>query len=306
MAEFDNQAQEALLARLKRRGKRGLKLPQPDRAATPDTLERQYARDLNPLVQAIREVLAEIVKPGFPRILESARLDLPVRSDAYQDEIEALFSRARIAFASRYTIQEARSLARKYAQSGSEWNERQIRKQFLKVLGLQPVLNEPYLGPLQDEFVKENVDLITSIPADAFDKIEQKVRNAVSSGRLSTDLAAELEDEFGDDIAEVTENVKARARLIARDQIAKLNSDLNRSRMQNLGIAKYKWRTSKDERVRATHRALEGKVFAWTDPPNINGKRLHPGQDYQCRCTAEPVFESNDILKGTNLGELLT
>ena len=42
-----------------------------------------------------------------------------------------------------------------------------------------------------------------------------------------------------------------------------------------------------DNRVREKHRQLEGKIFSWGT--GANG--LYPGQDYQCRCWAEPVWE---------------
>ena len=307
MPVFDNQAQEALLERFNRRGKRGLRLPKPDRARNPDSIERRYARDLQPLIRAFKEVVKEIILPRLPDMLEAARRELPstLKTDAFSDEIEAVFTQARIAFARKYTVQEAQALAEKYAKTGADYNAKEIRGQFLKVLGLQPVLREPYLGAIQDLFVAENVDLITSIPESNFDKIQNLVREAVNSGRLSRNLAADIESEYGAQISEVTNNVSARARLIARDQIAKLNSNLNMARMQSLGISKYTWRTSQDERVRQSHAELEGKEYFWNDPPSINGRRLHPGQDYQCRCTAEPVFSSSDILEGTELGKEL-
>jgi hypothetical protein len=46
----------------------------------------------------------------------------------------------------------------------------------------------------------------------------------------------------------------------------------------------YVWRTQGDARVRASHRANDGKIFAWDDPPPTG----HPGEDYGCRCRAEP------------------
>ncbi|MDO9459579.1 MAG: phage minor head protein [Alphaproteobacteria bacterium] len=46
----------------------------------------------------------------------------------------------------------------------------------------------------------------------------------------------------------------------------------------------YIWRTRGDNKVRASHAANNGKVFAWDNPPLVG----HPGEDYNCRCTAEP------------------
>lgn len=46
----------------------------------------------------------------------------------------------------------------------------------------------------------------------------------------------------------------------------------------------YVWRTRGDGRVRATHAANNGRIFSWNNPPPTG----HPGEDYGCRCVAEP------------------
>lgn len=45
----------------------------------------------------------------------------------------------------------------------------------------------------------------------------------------------------------------------------------------------YIWRTRGDGKVRKSHTANNGKIFAWENPP----KTGHPGEDYNCRCIAE-------------------
>ena len=46
----------------------------------------------------------------------------------------------------------------------------------------------------------------------------------------------------------------------------------------------YIWRTKRDNKVRPSHAANEGKVFSWDNPPPTG----HPGDDDNCRCVAEP------------------
>lgn len=45
----------------------------------------------------------------------------------------------------------------------------------------------------------------------------------------------------------------------------------------------YIWRTRGDSKVRPSHAANDGKIFAWDDPPPTG----HPGEDFGCRCRAE-------------------
>ena len=46
----------------------------------------------------------------------------------------------------------------------------------------------------------------------------------------------------------------------------------------------YVWRTCQDNAVRDYHKIREGRVFSWEHEP-MGG---HPGEDYHCRCMAEP------------------
>lgn len=50
----------------------------------------------------------------------------------------------------------------------------------------------------------------------------------------------------------------------------------------------YIWRTKNDGNVRPEHSILDGQMFTWDNPPSVG----HPGDDYGCRCIAEPVEKS--------------
>src|SRR5690606_6578233 len=81
-----------------------------------------------------------------------------------------------------------------------------------------------------------------------------------------------------------------RSEFTAREQIGKLNPKIQQERQQALGAETYIWRTSKDSRVRESHRALDGTRHRWDNPPIVDertGRRAHPGEDFQCRCRAE-------------------
>lgn len=97
----------------------------------------------------------------------------------------------------------------------------------------------------------------------------------------------------------------SKANLLARDQIGTLSADLTRTRQESAGVKEYIWRSSGDERVRACHRELDGKTFRYDDPPAMwymtkrgkiyTGRHCNPGEDYQCRCVAKPVFDFNRL-----------
>jgi SPP1 gp7 family putative phage head morphogenesis protein len=90
-----------------------------------------------------------------------------------------------------------------------------------------------------------------------------------------------------DDLIERGNVSESRAELIARDQTLKLNGAINKARQESVGVERYTWSTSGDERVRDEHAALDRETFSWGSPPSVG----HPGEDIQCRCIALPIID---------------
>lgn len=137
-------------------------------------------------------------------------------------------------------------------------------------------------GPIASavqEATRANIELITSIPDQYFEKLGKAIMDNLQNGIRYEDLAKEVER-----IGDVTES---RAKLIARDQTSKMNGAFNEARQTSLGIEKYIWQTSGDERVRDDHAKNDGETFRWDKAP-LTG---HPGEDINCRCVAIPVFD---------------
>jgi len=142
---------------------------------------------------------------------------------------------------------------------------------------VNPILSGFGEGLDIDDFVKENTRLITNIGTQTADRIQAIIVDGVKRGKSIDQLTAEIQavgDQFGEH----------RARLIARDQVQKLQGQLNRVRQQTAGIDSYVWQTKEDDRVRPTHAARNGRVFNWENPPNDG----HPGEPIACRCIAIP------------------
>jgi SPP1 gp7 family putative phage head morphogenesis protein len=87
---------------------------------------------------------------------------------------------------------------------------------------------------------------------------------------------------------------ESHARMLARDQVAKLNGQLAQEQQRDAGVTEYIWRSMDDSRVRKRHKELDGQRFRWSEPPVVDertNRREHPAGDYQCRCFAEPIFD---------------
>lgn len=153
-----------------------------------------------------------------------------------------------------------------------------------RVLGidLSAVVRQDDLSGYLENAVTRNVGLIKGLAADTAKRIQTAVTTAVINGVPAKDLRKQLSAEFG--------MSDRRARLIARDQIAKLTSDLNRERHLQAGVTSYTWMTSHDERVRPLHRDLDGEVYEYGKPTGAEDG-LPPGQPIMCRCVAIGIVQ---------------
>jgi SPP1 gp7 family putative phage head morphogenesis protein len=268
---------EALRTRARHtRRKMRLKRVPPQRR--PNNIEKTYARALLGMLAEVRAIINDRIVARLPYLLGVPKSD---DDGERADDIEVIgrvFSEVRLQVARVVTRMRARSVAERIGAATGEHTKAELSRQTSEVLGIDILQGEPWLAEMIEEFTGENVKLITSIPAQYLDQVEQLVGAAALSGTRPETLAKDIGERFG--VAE------SRAILIARDQVSKFAGQTNRVRQQSLGITGYIWRSSGDERTRASHAANDGKSFQWSKPPRTG----HPGQDYQCRCTAEPDF----------------
>lgn len=254
----------------------------------PTALERAYTRRLLRRCRAANDLLGERMERELARVgaeidrLAAARSDAMCDASSRRDNASLI---ARIIAAVRATARvfevtfepQPEDLSR-FAVGVDRFTSQQVTRSVQQVAAI-PV--RPHLpARALDLWARDNVSLIKSIDARYFADIEKAVIEALEQGRTTKQLTAELRQRYGVS--------QGRARLIARDQLGKLNGEITRQRQTDLGVRSYRWSTSGDERVRPLHRDLDGKVFPWDAPHPTEG---HPGQAVQCRCVAEPVFE---------------
>jgi len=139
-------------------------------------------------------------------------------------------------------------------------------------------------GEVFRKMMAEQVDLITSLPRGAAEKVHQWVIGGISEGERPAAIEKRVQR-----LGHITES---RARLIARTETARATTMLTAARAENVGSEYFVWRTAEDENVRPLHRKLDGKVFRWDSPPvaGENGERALPGGIYNCRCYPEPIL----------------
>lgn len=260
----------------------------------PASAEREYVRTTNAYMAILKTELEKQL-PKLKEIYKENR-DAEVwenrRNDSATDlmlAVAQIFTTIKnnviartIGFGLRRKLESLAHLNRKLTVK--EW-----KKAIKATLGID-IREDYYLGDFYVEqlkkWVEDNVGLISSIPEDTLEKMKDIVYDGFTNGKTTTRMVKEIQIVYGVS--------RRRAELIARDQTAKLNGHIQKAQQQDAGITEYIWSTTGDERVRRSHQELNGKKFSWDDPPeNSDGRKCHPGQDFQCRCIGRPVFNRN-------------
>lgn len=131
----------------------------------------------------------------------------------------------------------------------------------------------------------ENALKVKDIKKEQALKLQDVIRDAYYSGKTTDEITAK--------IGKIVDGGENRLKTIARDQTIKFANAVQTEKEQKAGVNNFKWETMGDERVRKTHKAVDGKIF-----DNVTGAlglldfpdSRFPGDDINCRCWKEPVF----------------
>jgi len=152
-------------------------------------------------------------------------------------------------------------------------------------LGVGPVLDERTASALRKDYTESQKLNIKNWTPDQITRMRGMVEQyqTSASDEALTDI---IMREWG-----VTSN---KAAFLARQETSLFFSKFSMNRASSAGVRRYKWSTSHDERVRVSHKELNGTIHSVDDPPVVDpktGRRAHPGEDFLCRCTAIWVLE---------------
>jgi len=242
-------------------------------------LVREIKKDVNQLLPLLRDLAPEYQTDSTT-----------VTNDGYVTEITSALRRLLDKWSSPEFRSVANRMASKFVRTANTVNGKRFSKS-MKSFGIDIFGDDPSLQEYVDASIFDNTRLITSIPEQYLTQVESIVMTNVRAGGRPSSIAKQLQKQF-----DITEN---RAKLIARDQTAKINGDLNKKRQIATGFEYFEWIDSGDERVRDRHDFISDKVTAygkgiyrWDNPPlSDQGVPIIPGQDFQCRCIGRPVSQ---------------
>jgi SPP1 gp7 family putative phage head morphogenesis protein len=258
-----------------------IRIKKPKKWLYPAAVERIYTRQIQSINEIFWNKVRELIIPSIPFLVgqaNSIRGDEERVDSSWVDQLRQIVDKTYFDFSKAVGKEQLDVISMEQAKRISTFNKSEFVKVIHSAVGVNPIIQESWLEPQMKAFQAENTDLITKLSTDQRYRIKQNLHRSLSQGK---GIKAIKEDLDKDEAIG-----KNRSRLIARDQTNKFNGQLAELRQKELGIEKYTWSSSRDERVRITHRELDGKIFDWKNPPSEG----HPGQPIQCRCTAQPII----------------
>lgn len=274
-------------------GKRVTKPAWPQVWRYPQGVEEDYAK-------AIKKILAPYFRIVAEELIRAPQwLKTDLRMDAFAADWDASMKRLRAAQRSMFEEGDGRdvyAMVTGFAEASNGYNMREWAK-YLTSLAGQPYYPpaEEWVAQTLERWSDVNFELIRSLTDDYIKQVNVAVVDAVTTGATQADLTKS--------IMKVNSNIsKARATLIARDQVGKLNGEFAGRRQKEAGVEAYTWKASDDERVRSTHKNMHGKVCKWADASVVkDGAKWtsrsgsmangHPGYEIQCRCYSSPNLD---------------
>ncbi len=230
---------------------------------------------MNKLISAMRD---DVVKQAIPFLHMNASSF--VADASFTLQLRDLLGRIKKKYRDISSLSQ--TMATSAVMGAAVSNKKRFDAAIEKATGvsLGRIISSENLSDTLQSQIAVNADLIQSLPDEYYKSISTRLFQGVTQGDTVGSLLK--------DVQKITGVSRRRAKLIARDQTQKTNAAITQQRQEALGITEYIWRTSEDERVRATHKANNGKVFRWDKPPKGTG---HPGNSVNCRCTARGVIE---------------
>ncbi len=247
--------------------------------------EQRYFSQLRALVEIMTNDVEKKLERFFkePHSKEFFAEDATVSSqarilaNALQKKFDALFAL------------QAKPLAEGMVDDADKSSAVSLKSSLKELSGGLTLKTDILTGPLNDVIsatVSENVSLIKSIASQYLDGVQGAVMRSITTGNGLADLVPFLQNHKGITLR--------RARIIAYDQTRKAYNNINKGRMEKLGLEEYKWlHSAGGQHPRELHESYSGKIFRFDNPPIIDkrtGERGIPGQAINCRCRMVPVI----------------
>lgn len=288
--------------------------------AYPHGIEIKYFRQLRgyfkPLIDYVNKYITENLEPLFHGDSTEIRYDT-IPGDSFRKMIYNLENWLTVYMPDISELPNASNNniifmgLGKTANETMKFSEKEFQKIIEKGIHVNLPVSASWWDGMKQSWAEDNYTLITSNAKNYISKINTLTEQAIINGLSPMKLKEEIK--------KATEGLSDKhCKLLARDQMGKLNGQITEAQMTEVGLNMYVWSTSYDDRVRDSHAIMEGLLCRWDDASVCsydNGKTwvsrpggaidLHPGQDIQCRCVALAFYpELISEMEGVPMNEL--
>lgn len=161
----------------------------------------------------------------------------------------------------------------------------EVKKNVKSISSIVPRLTPKQKRIIAEEYTNNMQFFVKDWAEDRISEMRQKIQQLVLKGYRADQVEKLLINEY---------NVaKHKAKFLAENETNIMLSEYKKVTYQSMGSKKFIWRTITDGKERELHKELNGTTWNWDNPPVIDertGQTGLPGQTYNCRCQAQPIF----------------
>lgn len=265
-------------------------------------LEARYADDLERIT---KQMIAETEKVVMRLFKSDASRQFFGMDASVASAARVALNRLQKQFEKQFN-EKGRFYTRKMVNGADKASKGALHRSLEKLSGGLSLKTDILTGELKEVLtatVAENVGLIKTVPQTYLSQVRGAVMRSIT--QPATDGLAGVQVRIQKVLTERAKQIRNKARNIALDQTRKTYNNLNRGRMEAVGLGKFEWvHSGGGQKPRKLHQnQLNGNIYSFDNLPIIDdrtGERGIPGQAINCRCTMLPVieFEQGEIDNG--------
>lgn len=190
-------------------------------------------------------------------------------------------------------VVEAHKMVKSVAvHNAQSWREAAQQAQSRKGAEIHRVLQQRFGNNVEFMgLIERNSLLIKSLPQDIAKHVTQQAATQTMAGHRASEVMTYIREV-------APELSHARIQLIARTEVAKTQAAIVKHDAIRTGCTFYTWRTSEDQRVRTSHKHMDGVICSFSSPPSpeqLIGETAvgyyNAGDIWNCRCYSEVIVD---------------
>jgi SPP1 gp7 family putative phage head morphogenesis protein len=220
--------------------------------------------------QAKRKAAAKVFEVKFRKVLMTARAEVlaKIAKAKASEETKDIETKAKSADF-LFDLTKFAGLLRSEIRKAAAATLQKAGEELFAEVGKDDAFSMPSARALS--FLSERENRMTDAADEVFASIARGLQDGIEVGDTMDELADRIRGEFSG-------IEKHRAKTVAQTEVAVCYGVAREEAMEQAGVGYKEWLTSRNENVRATHRAVDGQVVALHEHFTVGGEQLaHPG-----------------------------